>query len=134
MAEKSREIAAADPAYRHGIDLFNAQCYFDAHENWEELWKQSTGHDRLFFQGLIQCAVALEHRRRGNVTGARSLFRKTYAKFAPLPRIYHGLEIWSFVESVARFLSPAIDAPRTDSALIPPSAWPRITLITPDHH
>ena len=47
--------------YLEGIALFNQRRYFDAHEAWEEVWKRSTGNHKLFYQGLIQCAVALEH-------------------------------------------------------------------------
>lgn len=97
--------------FREGIRLFNEGEYFEAHEVWEDAWRPASGQDRVFFQGLIQCAVAMEHMRRGNASGARNLFRKTQKKMAPLPRIYRGIDIWSLIQEVARALSPTIDPP-----------------------
>src|SRR5690242_1226924 len=72
--------------YLEGIALFNQREYFEAHEVWEDLWQDASGNDRLFYQGLIQCAVSLEHMKRGNAAGARTLFRRCQKRLAPLPR------------------------------------------------
>ena len=40
--------------YHSGIELFNNLEFFDAHDEWEELWQVYSGPDRRFFQGLIQ--------------------------------------------------------------------------------
>jgi len=63
-----------DPRYLEGIELFNRGEYFDAHEVWEDLWHDTGGPDRRFYQGLIQAAVAVYHAGNGNVPGARRLF------------------------------------------------------------
>jgi predicted metal-dependent hydrolase len=59
--------------FQHGIELFNSERFFEAHEVWEEIWLQSSEPDRSYLQGIIQIAAAFHHYRRGNVRGARSL-------------------------------------------------------------
>src|SRR5262249_26444350 len=49
------------PRYLAGVLLFNEQAYFEAHEVWEDLWAESYGPERKFYQGLIQAAVGLCH-------------------------------------------------------------------------
>lgn len=58
-------------------DHFNAGRYFEAHEEWEELWHMSTGARHAYLQGLIQIAVALHHARNGNLRGTRKLFARS---------------------------------------------------------
>jgi predicted metal-dependent hydrolase len=62
--------------FARGVALFNDGEYFACHEVWEELWKRSTGEDRVTLQGLIQAAAALLHAQRGNRRGAMSVYRK----------------------------------------------------------
>ncbi len=112
--------------YLEGITLFNQRQYFGAHEVWEDLWKRASGQDKLFYQGLIQCAISLEHMKRGNAAGARTLFRRCHARMAPLPRTYMGLEIWSLMEATARALAPQIDPPGNTAS--GPIHWPTIVV------
>jgi predicted metal-dependent hydrolase len=47
-----------DP-FARGARLFDAAEYFEAHEAWEELWREATDEsERRFLQGLIQVAAA----------------------------------------------------------------------------
>jgi len=63
-----------------GIIFFNAGHYFEAHEVWEDLWRETSGDLRLFYQGLIQTAVGLYHLSRGNMIGARAQLSKAIPK------------------------------------------------------
>jgi uncharacterized protein len=63
-----------DPLYLQGIAYFNACEFFEAHEVWEDLWKNYSGDLRLFYKGLIQAAVALHHFGNGNLRGARKVY------------------------------------------------------------
>lgn len=68
------EDEAYDPRYLEGIEFFNQCEFFEAHEVWEELWKDIQGPDRRFYQGLIQVAVCLHHFGNGNIRGAKKLY------------------------------------------------------------
>jgi predicted metal-dependent hydrolase len=66
-----------NPLYVKGIAYFNACEFFEAHEAWEELWKEYSGELRLFYKGLIQAAVALHHFGNGNIRGARKVYHSS---------------------------------------------------------
>ena len=85
-------VSAYDPRYLAGILFFNAHDFFEAHEVWEDVWTESSGPQRRFYQGLIQAAVALHHFRNGNVRGAVKLYRTGRAYMEPLDQPYFGLD------------------------------------------
>jgi predicted metal-dependent hydrolase len=66
-------MAMYDPRWTRGVVLFNRGEFFEAHEVVEDLWLEKTGEEREFLKGFIQAAVALEHHRRGNANGLRSV-------------------------------------------------------------
>jgi predicted metal-dependent hydrolase len=68
------------PALRQGVDEFNRAYFFEAHETLEDLWRETHGPLRTFYQGLIQLAVAFYHLSHDNRRGARNLFEKGLAK------------------------------------------------------
>lgn len=98
--------------FHEGLVLFNTGRYFDAHEAWEEAWHQVTGVRRDFYQGLIQCAVALEHVRRGNPHGALMVLARAKPRFAELTSPYMGIDWETLVQQLEAFLAPLRDLPR----------------------
>lgn len=90
-------INPLDPRYLHGVDLFNLAEFFASHEVWEDLWREASGPEKQFYQGLIQCAVALEHVRRGNLRGALRLAERYPRRFAGLPQVFMGIDIADFL-------------------------------------
>jgi predicted metal-dependent hydrolase len=96
--------------YEQGIDLFNQGRFFECHEAWEEIWKRSDGELKVFYQGLIQAAVAILHAQRGNLEGARSLYRKASAKLDSIPREHMGLAIGELRIELKKFIELATRA------------------------
>jgi len=78
--------------FRKGIEEFNTQCFFEAHDSWEELWRETSGPERLFYQGLIQTAVGLYHLGNGNARGAKSQLGKALDKLERYLPTYHGID------------------------------------------
>jgi uncharacterized protein len=68
-----------------GIFFFNDGRYFEAHEAWEDLWRQTRGPLRLFYQGLVQAAVGCHHLSRGNLNGGRAQLTKALSKLEQYP-------------------------------------------------
>ena len=66
--------------FQRGIDLFNAEEFFECHEFLEEVWTLSQQPDRWFLQALIHFAVGFYHHGRGNRNGATRQLRKGLSK------------------------------------------------------
>ena len=96
---------AEDDRFEQGLALFNAGRFFECHEVWEEVWKRSSGGEKLFYQGLIQAAVALLHAERGNMRGAASTWAKARQKLEPLPSEHMGLALGEFRASLEEFFA-----------------------------
>lgn len=91
-----------------GIDLFNEGRFFECHEAWEEVWKRSDGDEKLFYQGLIQAAVAILHAQRGNLQGARSILEKSLAKLDAMPAEHMGIALGELRDGVRQFVEAAV--------------------------
>lgn len=92
-----------DPRFAHGIELFNAGRHFDAHEEWEHVWRTCPVPDRRFVQSLIHAAVALYQWSRGNLAGARTQLERGTAKARDYPAVYLGVDsgrLWADVAAV----------------------------------
>jgi Domain of unknown function (DUF309) len=83
-------LAAGKPpypdAFMAGLDHFVTQQYFEAHEVWEDLWRQTPPDisDRQFYHACIQLAVAWHHHHHNNPVGATNLLNKAMARFSAL--------------------------------------------------
>jgi predicted metal-dependent hydrolase len=118
--------------YLDGITLFNEHEYFEAHEAWEEAWHMAFGIKHDFYQGMIQCAVALEHYKRSNPRGVVSLYKSYQPKFAQVPARFMGLEVGEFLEEMRRVLAPVVEAdplPEKGSIELDLSKCPKIALV-----
>ncbi len=82
--------------FYEGIDLFNHGEFFEAHEAWEEIWKNTAGRKARFYQGLIQAAVTLEHMNRSNPRGVQRVWASMLTKFEGLPEVFMGLNVLQF--------------------------------------
>jgi predicted metal-dependent hydrolase len=119
----SQSLPEYDERYLAGIVHFNRGDYFEAHEVWEDLWRECASADRRFYQSLIQAAVALHHMRNGNHTGADRLFHSGRRYMEPYRPAYQGLDVdrfWKDMESAMKGDGPA---PRIELDP-PPATWP----------
>jgi uncharacterized protein len=96
--------------YYDGITLFNDHEFFEAHEVWEDIWHMAFGLKHEFYQGMIQCAVALEHYRRSNPRGVMSLYQSYTRHFKDVPGTFMGLDVGSFLKRMHAVLEPVITA------------------------
>jgi predicted metal-dependent hydrolase len=125
-------MEAYDPRYLAGILFFNDQDYFEAHEVWEDLWSESHGDKRRFYQGLIQAAVGLFHFSEGNLGGAAKLYRSSRDYMAGLGPRFLGLGVDDFWEQMTRCFGPLLESSNPDRGLRPaPDLLPSIALHPP---
>jgi hypothetical protein len=108
------------PLFVQGVDLFNREEFFDAHEVVEDLWQEFAGPERDFLKGFIQASVALEHHRRGNLKGLRSVGGTSSA----LLRRYTPSTFGFDVEALLRDLESFLDATaRGETPSYPRARW-----------
>lgn len=86
--------------FRRGISLLNAGEYFQAHEVLEDVWRAAAAHDKRFFQGLTQLAVALHHYSRGNVDGAKSLLERSRRNLLPYGPVQCGIDVAALCDGI----------------------------------
>jgi uncharacterized protein len=107
--------------FYEGIEQFNRQEFFEAHETLESVWKERTLPDRIFIQGIIQIAVGCHHLRNGNLQGALSLFQRGLAKFEPFKPSYEKVDVEKLIDSILK-LQALVNTPHSNDAII----WPYI--------
>ncbi|WP_044642085.1 DUF309 domain-containing protein [Risungbinella massiliensis] len=75
--------------------------YFECHEVLEDLWLEC-GRD-IFYQGLLQVAVALYHHRNGNVGGARKMLLAAKRKLALYPSTWEGVDLADLLSKIEQY-------------------------------
>jgi predicted metal-dependent hydrolase len=79
--------------FDRGIELFNAGRYFEAHEEWEKLWlmAEKDSPPKLFVQGLIMLAAALDHYGKKEYAGTAKLLPQALERLTMYKKI--GMEL-----------------------------------------
>ena len=101
--ESRTSTRAEDEALREGIDLFNQERFWEAHEVLEEIWHPATGVDRDTIQGLILTAAALVHYQKDEKTVCVSILGRAQEKLGTLDQ-FKGLDIRSLRVSIEQIL------------------------------
>lgn len=102
--------------------LLGADLPFQAHEVFEDQWKQrraAGAEDTALWQGLAQICVGLTHLQRGNRAGAATLLRRgvdNIAEFAVSPPFGIAVQAWA---DWARTTAADLEAGRTDRGPAP---------------
>lgn len=82
-----------DRLYREGLEAFNSRQFFEAHELWEDVWRETAEPDRRFLQGLIHVAAAFHHYARSNVLGTQRQLRRGLLRLEAFPAVHCGLRV-----------------------------------------
>jgi predicted metal-dependent hydrolase len=77
---------------REGVDLFNQERFWEAHEVLEEIWHPATGVERDIIQGLILTAAALVHYQKNENAVCVSILVRAMEKLGKLDN-FKGLNI-----------------------------------------
>ena len=91
-----------------GRALFNSGLYFEAHETWEDAWREETGAVRLTLHGLIQVAAGLHKATRQNQPkGCVRLLSMGLEKLRRVPGDSCGFALEEFRAAVGEALEEA---------------------------
>ena len=82
-----------DPRYLAGLRLYHLGRHWDSHEAWEEIWRESEGPVRHFFQGLIQVDAAIIHTQQGHWDGVANLLARSLGHLEQCPDDLLGMDV-----------------------------------------
>ena len=84
-------------ALADGKALYDAGHYFEAHEVWEDAWREESGPIRQLLQGLILVSGGfVKARRDSRPAGAVKLLESAQERLAPLPDGVAGVALVPF--------------------------------------
>jgi hypothetical protein len=83
-----------------GLEDFNKENFYEAHEILEEFWHEYRGMDRTFIQGLIQLAAAFYHAQSLNRKGAMSQLTKGSQKLARYQPMHSSVDVAGLLKLV----------------------------------
>jgi len=90
--QSSVSIGGGEETLREGINLFNQERFWEAHEALEEIWHPATGVERDIIQGLILTAAALVHYQKNEKTVCVSILERAIEKLGKLDN-FKGFDI-----------------------------------------
>ncbi len=118
-------------AYLFGVDLYNYAYWWEAHEQWEGLWRLAGSQSvcGLYLRGLIQISAVLIKWHQGNQRGTAGLSGRGRDRLEQVltggkREVYMGLDLRDFLRRVDGFLAHfpgpgAMDAVYEDPGLAP---------------
>jgi predicted metal-dependent hydrolase len=88
-----------------GINFFNREYFFEAHDALEELWREAREQvQRDLFHGLVNIATGFYHYRMGNRKGMQSQLQKGVDKLSQVPPKCLGMNIEKLLHEVQPYL------------------------------
>ncbi|MFZ5468681.1 MAG: DUF309 domain-containing protein [Myxococcota bacterium] len=111
---------------QRGVELFNRQEFYEAHEVWEAAWAEELSDDRLLLQGLIQVAAGFYKLQTGSPQGTVKLLLAGERKLQPFRPRAHGVEVEALLSEVARWREEAARLSAANRRDYDPALLPRI--------
>lgn len=88
-----------------GIDFFNREYFFEAHDAIEELWMEAREQtQRDLFHGLVNIATGFYHFRMGNRKGMQSQLQKGVDKLSQVPAHCLGVNVEKLLQEVQPYI------------------------------
>lgn len=94
--EKDKKSAIED-----GVYYFNNERFWESHEAFEGVWKNSQEGEKDLVQGIILVAAALVHYQKGENMTCYSILGRALKKLANSTGMYHGINVDDIRERVA---------------------------------
>ncbi len=85
-----------------GINLFNSEKYFEAHELLEIAWRDEHDNLRGLYQGILQAGICILHLRKGNLAGALKIADRAICHLSPWQKYRHPLDIARLYKDLIR--------------------------------
>lgn len=124
---ESRTGAEEQALFDRAVVYWNAEAFFEAHEDWETLWNDAEGARRQWLQGLIQFAAGFHHVEHGTASGFAKLMRSAAAKAGAYAGDTHGIDFARLWDDLQPWIAHG-ERVAAGAAVRPgaPAAFPRI--------
>ncbi|MEK7729782.1 MAG: DUF309 domain-containing protein [candidate division KSB1 bacterium] len=108
---------------KQGVDFFNREYFFEAHDTFEELWMEAReAKSRELFHGLVNLATGFYHFRMDNFAGMQSQLQKGLAKLEKLSSPCYGVALAPLLQEVQPFIGLAQTLPALPKIMLQPEA------------
>jgi predicted metal-dependent hydrolase len=107
-----------------GIALFNSGQFWEAHEAWEEIWKNHPEDGRFFIQGLIQLAAAYHQLGKRIYRGVVIHLKQAQERLKLFPPVFLGIEVLPILQVI----DDSLDAIETQPSL-PEVDWNALKIV-----
>jgi len=118
--------AAFHASLQKGVELFNRQEFYEAHEAWEEGWIDELSDDRVMLQGLIQVAAGFYKLQVGAPNGTVKLLEQGLAKLRKFAGRSLGVDLAALMPAVEKWLEESKRMVASKSADYDPKLLPKI--------
>ncbi len=99
-----------------GLCAYNQQAFYEAHEHFEDAWRQCASEEREFFRAFIHLSGGLYRLTQNRPEAARKFFTHAQKWLAQFPGSFHGVDIAQIMGYIQQLIK-AIDG-ETPSDLI----------------
>ncbi|HZY47091.1 MAG TPA: DUF309 domain-containing protein [Candidatus Bathyarchaeia archaeon] len=96
-------LRSEDETLKEGIDLFNQERFWEAHESLEEIWHPAKGLDREVIQGLILTAAAFVHFQKDETAVTLSILGRALEKLGTT-NTFRGYDVDNLRANIRRIL------------------------------
>jgi uncharacterized protein len=90
--------------FLEGVALFNKGYYWEAHEVWEDVWRNEEDDVKTFAQGFVQIAAANSFVNLAKLASAKYLFEKALEKFRQFPSSECGVDVERLIGDIEKAL------------------------------
>ncbi len=97
-----RDPSTVTGRYESGLGLARTGRYFEAHEAFEDAWRNCDREERDFFQGLVHVVVSSYQAGRGRPVAAERQREKALRRLAPYTPAHRGLDLTVLVAALER--------------------------------
>ncbi|MBI1802973.1 MAG: DUF309 domain-containing protein [Ignavibacteriae bacterium] len=116
------------PRFKDGVKLFNSGYYWEAHEAWEDVWREHEDDVRTFAQAFVQMAAAYSFIKLGKLSSAKYLFEKSIEKFQQFEHEHCIVKIVPLIDAMKATLSAVMRSLSNGNTPIKISSVPLIAL------
>jgi len=88
--------------FLRGIRLFNRGYYWEAHEQWEELWRDQAGAGKSFMESFVHLAEGYSFAKKGKIEYAQYLFSKVVKKFQDYRQVQCRISITAILNDIEK--------------------------------